>query len=379
MISGDKEAGFSIFWADDGLDTGPILLQENCQVEENDTVDSLYKRFLYPAGVVAVARAVDMVADGTAKKEPQTSKDASYDPMLNKEELQRIDWKKTGKELHNFIRGMDSVPGATCKIKLPNKESYTEVSLFGSTLWKRSKPEGTPLEIENAPDGIIHEEGLILFGSDYSMVNVKRVKINGRMKLSNSLDKCEEQVELNFTIEEVKMTESIKKVWEAILSVDIDDSTDFFVSGAGSMDVVRLVEEVKDLLKVEIANEDVFLNPDFGEFCKAVVVKSRGLSGAKVINFDGVDIKTNGLEFRVPTQLYINGKFVDSEDGKSLPCINPTDESIICHVQRATVKDVDKAVRAAKRAFDYGEWNKISARERGRLLYKYELIIFCNL
>ena len=45
---GDKKAGFSVFWADDGLDTGPILLQRSCDVKPNDTVDSLYNRFLFP-------------------------------------------------------------------------------------------------------------------------------------------------------------------------------------------------------------------------------------------------------------------------------------------------------------------------------------------
>lgn len=53
LINGDEEAGLSIFWADDGLDTGPILLQRKCKVEENDTLNSLYKRFLYPEGVKA--------------------------------------------------------------------------------------------------------------------------------------------------------------------------------------------------------------------------------------------------------------------------------------------------------------------------------------
>jgi formyltetrahydrofolate dehydrogenase len=56
LISGDSEAGFSIFWADDGLDTGPILLQQSCEVKPNDTVDSLYSRFLYPEGIKAMVK-----------------------------------------------------------------------------------------------------------------------------------------------------------------------------------------------------------------------------------------------------------------------------------------------------------------------------------
>lgn len=50
LIEGDERAGLSIFWADDGLDTGPILMQKQCEVLQTDTLDSIYKRFLYPEG-----------------------------------------------------------------------------------------------------------------------------------------------------------------------------------------------------------------------------------------------------------------------------------------------------------------------------------------
>ena len=55
-MEGDRKAGFSIFWADDGLDTGPLLLQRECVVDINDTVDSLYTRFLLPEGIRAMVR-----------------------------------------------------------------------------------------------------------------------------------------------------------------------------------------------------------------------------------------------------------------------------------------------------------------------------------
>lgn len=50
LMEGDRKGGFSIFWADDGLDTGPILLQRECYIGENDTVDSVYNGFMYPVG-----------------------------------------------------------------------------------------------------------------------------------------------------------------------------------------------------------------------------------------------------------------------------------------------------------------------------------------
>ena len=55
-MEGDNKAGFSIFWADDGLDTGPLLLQKETNVDITDTVDTLYTRFLYPEGIRAMVR-----------------------------------------------------------------------------------------------------------------------------------------------------------------------------------------------------------------------------------------------------------------------------------------------------------------------------------
>ena len=50
-MEGDEKGGFTIFYADDGLDTGPILLQKSVDIDPNETVDSLYNRFLYPEGI----------------------------------------------------------------------------------------------------------------------------------------------------------------------------------------------------------------------------------------------------------------------------------------------------------------------------------------
>lgn len=55
-MEGDKRGGFTIFWADDGLDTGPILLQKIVDIDRNDTVDTLYNRFLYPEGIKGMVR-----------------------------------------------------------------------------------------------------------------------------------------------------------------------------------------------------------------------------------------------------------------------------------------------------------------------------------
>lgn len=58
-----------------------------------------------------------MVADGTAPKIIQAEDGATYDPLLNKKAMQKIDFGKTGLQMHNFIRGMDVVPGAIASVE----------------------------------------------------------------------------------------------------------------------------------------------------------------------------------------------------------------------------------------------------------------------
>jgi len=71
------------------------------------------------------------------------------------------------------------------------------------------------------------------------------------------------------------------------------------------------------------------------------------------------------------TKLLINNKWVDSTSGKTFPTINPSTGEEICQVAEADAPDVDKAVAAARKAFEHGPWrNKMSAAERGKLLHR---------
>ncbi len=67
-------------------------------------------------------------------------------------------------------------------------------------------------------------------------------------------------------------------------------------------------------------------------------------------------------------QLFIDGKFVPSSEGKKIQSINPFDQSIIASVECATKPDVDKAVAAARKAFDEGPWPHMSGDERSAMI-----------
>lgn len=73
-------------------------------------------------------------------------------------------------------------------------------------------------------------------------------------------------------------------------------------------------------------------------------------------------------------QLFIDGQWVDAESGKTFTSPNPSTGATLAEVAEADKADVDKAVAAARRAFE-GKWGKMSARDRGRLLYKLSQLI----
>ena len=68
------------------------------------------------------------------------------------------------------------------------------------------------------------------------------------------------------------------------------------------------------------------------------------------------------------TKLLINNRWVPSESGRTFATINPSTGEEICQVAEADAADVDKAVAAARAAFDLGPWKKMRASERGRML-----------
>ncbi|HEY6445213.1 MAG TPA: aldehyde dehydrogenase family protein [Acidobacteriaceae bacterium] len=71
-----------------------------------------------------------------------------------------------------------------------------------------------------------------------------------------------------------------------------------------------------------------------------------------------------------PTRLLINNQWVESESGETFATHNPATGEEICQVAAADSADVDKAVRAARQAFEEGPWRRFNASERGRFLYR---------
>lgn len=71
-----------------------------------------------------------------------------------------------------------------------------------------------------------------------------------------------------------------------------------------------------------------------------------------------------------PKKLLIDGKWVDAASGKTFDTVNPANGKVITKVAEGGKEDIDKAVKAARKAVEEGPWRKMAAAERARLLYK---------
>jgi len=111
VIMGDTRTGLTIFWPDGGIDTGPILLQEEIDIGPEDTTGSLYFNHLFPMGVEAILKSIALIKEGKAPRIPQNEAEATYEPPCD-DRVAGIAWDRPAQEIYNLIRGCDPQPGA---------------------------------------------------------------------------------------------------------------------------------------------------------------------------------------------------------------------------------------------------------------------------
>jgi methionyl-tRNA formyltransferase len=142
VIKGETETGLTIFWLDEGVDTGDVLLQKKVEIGPSESTGELYFNKLYPLGVEAMLEAVGLVDQGQAPRIPQDHTLATYDPPCD-EKVADLNWNQAGRQVFNFIRGCDPQPGATTTFKGEKVKLYNASFLME----ERPAPSGEILEV----------------------------------------------------------------------------------------------------------------------------------------------------------------------------------------------------------------------------------------
>jgi methionyl-tRNA formyltransferase len=170
IAMGKTHTGLTIFWPDEGLDEGPILLQKSVEIGADETLGDVYFKKLFPMGVDAMIECLDLVRAGVKLKHKQNLADGSYESWFKKD-VAEIDWAKPIAEVYNTIRAANPAPGAWSMIKGEKLDIYDSARVATS---------GAPGSIT-----AISADGITVAGTGGGIL-VKRVKAPDGKKIAAS-------------------------------------------------------------------------------------------------------------------------------------------------------------------------------------------------
>jgi len=168
IAMGKTRTGLTIFWPDDGLDEGPIMLQKTCEIGPDETLGDIYFGKLFPMGVDAMIEGLDLVKAGVLIKHEQRLEDGSYEGWFKKDDA-RIDWSKSAAEVYNLIRACNPAPGAWTEL------NGTEVQIY----------DCAPLDGDGEPGKLVSvlDDGIAMQANG-GRILIKRLRPKGGQKQS---------------------------------------------------------------------------------------------------------------------------------------------------------------------------------------------------
>lgn len=161
LINGETETGVTIMKTDDGLDTGPILLQKKLAIEPDDIYTDLDSK-LAVLGVQGLYEAIPQYTEGTLKPIPQDNSQATVCKQLSRDDG-KIDWDKTSQEIYNLYRGLTPWPGVW-------------------TIWKNKRLKllsVKPSEMNAHIGQIVVEHDNIFIGCSNGSIKVLKLQLEG--------------------------------------------------------------------------------------------------------------------------------------------------------------------------------------------------------
>jgi len=121
IINGETKTGVTTFFIDDKIDTGAMILSDELAIGENESAGELHDRLML-LGSGTVIKTLALIENGNVSTTIQpANKDIKTAYKLNKDNC-KIDFSKSGSEIHNLVRGLSPYPAAWCFIKDNNQE-----------------------------------------------------------------------------------------------------------------------------------------------------------------------------------------------------------------------------------------------------------------
>ena len=151
ILNGDPVTGITVIYMDKGIDTGDMILKKSLPIEESDRFVDVHDK-MAALSCECIVRALEQIKAGTAVREPQNPEEATYAPVLKKEDG-RINWNCTTTRIINQMRALDPWPGTY---------TYHEgqvLKIWDCVSWEGSKPDAKPGEVLEAKEHLLVKTG----------------------------------------------------------------------------------------------------------------------------------------------------------------------------------------------------------------------------
>lgn len=171
IIDGETETGITIMYMDKKMDAGDIISQRKIKIDDNDNLDVLYEKMSY-LGRDLLMDTLESIVDGTNNRKKQDKKKVTYAPNITKEE-EKINFDKSGIEIHNLIRGLSSSPCAYCFLDEKRMKIFTSIL----TNIPSKYPAGTIEKIDKSGIYVSTIDNIIVF-TDIMLEGKKRCLVS---------------------------------------------------------------------------------------------------------------------------------------------------------------------------------------------------------
>ena len=170
ILNREKKTGLTAMRMDEGLDTGPILLQEEVHIRPDETAGQLHDR-LADISMDFLLKAVKGLAKGQLEERPQENSKATYASKIDKT-VSRVNWNQSAHTISSLIRALDPRPGAF------TKAGDINIKLFSSKVVDEKNTEGVPGRIVGISDGALQVE------TGKGIVLIRELQAPGKRRLS---------------------------------------------------------------------------------------------------------------------------------------------------------------------------------------------------
>ena len=170
IVNDESVTGLTVMRMDEGMDTGPILFQEEVPVLPDETAGQLHDRLALISGELII-KSLEHMSKNPIQERPQVEAQATYAPKIDRE-MCLIDWTQPADRISALIRGLDPRPGAYTFL------GGKEVKLFSSRVATQARAgEGIPGRVIRPKDG-----GLIV-ETGQGALEIKEIQYPGKKRL----------------------------------------------------------------------------------------------------------------------------------------------------------------------------------------------------